>query len=94
MPIEEAAALAPEIELKALIEDQAPENSKIERVIVMSPDYLKKLSVITASTPKNVLQSYFLWKAVQSFSSYVDAEAVKPYRRFVNVIAGKVINHE
>lgn len=89
MPIEEAAALAPEIELKALIEDQAPENSKIERVIVMSPDYLKKLSVITASTPKNVLQSYFLWKAVQSFSSYVDAEAVKPYRRFVNVIAGK-----
>jgi endothelin-converting enzyme len=90
MLIEEAAAIAPEIELKALIEGQAPQNSKIERVIVMTPDYLKELSVILAATPREVLQSYFIWKAVQSASAYVDADAVKPYRRFVNVLAGKV----
>jgi len=90
MPIEEAAAIAPEIQLKALIEGQAPENSKIKRVIVMTPSYISKLSVILASTPRNVLQSYFLWKAVQSFSSYIEADAVKPYKRFVNVLAGKV----
>lgn len=90
MLIDEADAIAPEIELKALLNSQAPPNSKIERVIVMTPDYLKHLSVILAGTDKEVLQSYFLWKAVQSFSSYVDAEAVKPYRRFINVLAGKV----
>jgi len=89
MPIEEAAAIAPEIQLKALIEGQAPENSKIKRVIVMTPSYISKLSVILASTPRNVLQSYFLWKAVQSFSSYIEADAVKPYKRFVNFLAGK-----
>ncbi|KAF1934863.1 endothelin-converting enzyme 1 [Clathrospora elynae] len=89
MLIDEAAAIAPEIELGALLEGQAPANSKIERVIVMTPKYLKELSIILAATDKEVLQSYFVWKAVQSFSSYVDADAIKPYRRFVNVLAGK-----
>ncbi|KAF1851270.1 zincin [Cucurbitaria berberidis CBS 394.84] len=89
MLIDEATAIAPEIELKALIADQAPTYSKVERVIVGSPKYLKELSIILAATDKEVLQSYFLWKAVQSFTSYIDTDAVKPYRRFVNVLAGK-----
>ncbi|CBY00824.1 similar to gi/215261233/pdb/3DWB/A Chain A [Plenodomus lingam JN3] len=89
MLIEEAAAIAPEIELKALIEGQAPEHTKVGRVIVMTPDYLKQLSVILATTEDDVLQSYFLWKAIQSLSTYIDADAIKPYRRFVNVLAGK-----
>jgi endothelin-converting enzyme len=90
MLIDEANAIAPEIELKALLDGLAPANSKIERVIVMAPKYLKELSVILAATDKEVVQSYFVWKAVQSMSSYVDAEAVKPYKRFRNVLAGKV----
>jgi endothelin-converting enzyme len=90
MLIDEADAIAPEIELKALLDGLAPANSKIERVIVMAPKYLKELSVILAATDKEVVQSYFVWKAVQSMSSYVDAEAVKPYKRFRNVLAGKV----
>ncbi|KAI2487291.1 Endothelin-converting enzyme 1 [Pyrenophora tritici-repentis] len=89
MLIDEAAAIAPEIELKAFLAGQAPKDTKIERVIVMTPKYLKDLSTILAATPADVLQSYFLWKAVQSFSFYVDADAVKPYRRFVNMLAGK-----
>ncbi|USP78574.1 hypothetical protein yc1106_05848 [Curvularia clavata] len=89
MHIDEATALAPEIELKALLEAQAPKGTKVERVIVMSPKYLKDLSTILVATPKDVLQSYFVWKAVQSFSSYVEADAVKPYRRFSNVLSGK-----
>lgn len=90
MHIDDAAALAPEIELKALLEAQAPKDTKIERIIVMSPKYLKNLSNILAATPKEVLQAYFVWKAVQSFSFYVEADAVKPYRRFYNVLSGKV----
>jgi endothelin-converting enzyme len=83
-------AIAPEIELKALIAGQAPRDSKVERVIVTTPDYLKDLSIILAATPRDVLQSYFIWKAVQSGSAYIDADLVKPYRRFLNVLAGKV----
>lgn len=90
MHIDEAAALVPEVDLKALLAAQAPKDTKVERVIVTSPNYLKALSKIVAETPKDVLQSYFIWKAVQSFSHYVEADAIKPYQRFVNVLSGKV----
>jgi endothelin-converting enzyme len=90
MLIDEAAAIAPEIELEALLHGLAPANSKIERVIVMAPKYMKELSIILAATDKEVLQSYFIWKAVQSYAPYIDADAVKPYKRFRNVLAGKV----
>tara|TARA_R110002003_G_scaffold48_19_gene4104 strand:- start:3895 stop:4815 length:921 start_codon:yes stop_codon:yes gene_type:complete len=90
MSIDEADAIAPEIGLKAVLYGLAPPDSKIERVIVMAPDYLKDLSLILAATDKEVLQAYFAWKAVQSFSGYIDADAVKPYKRFRNVLAGKV----
>ncbi|WDK12640.1 peptidase family M13 [Colletotrichum graminicola] len=90
MSIDEASALTPEIELTALIHDLAPEGFVVQRVIVMAPKYMSELSTILAETDKEIIQNYFIWKAVQSFSSYVDADAVKPYRRFVNELAGKV----
>jgi hypothetical protein len=46
MLIDEADAIAPEIELKALISDLAPANVNFARIIVMAPKYLKELSVI------------------------------------------------
>jgi endothelin-converting enzyme len=90
MKLDRAAAIAPEIEIRALIEGLAQSDSKVERVIVMAPNYLKQLSSILAATDREVMQGYFLWKAVQSLSSYVEADAVKPYKRFRNVLAGKV----
>lgn len=90
MLIDEADAIAPEIELKALISGLAPSGADFGRVIVMAPKYLKELSIILAATDKEVVQNYFLWKAVQSLASYVDADAVKPYKRFRNVLSGKV----
>lgn len=90
MLIDEASALAPEIELTALIHELSPEGFIVERVIVTAPKYMSELSTILSGTDKEVIQNYFLWKAIQSFSSYVDADAVKPYRRFVNELAGKV----
>lgn len=90
MLIDEASALAPEIELTALIHDLVPEGFVVERVIVMSPKYMTELSTILSGTDKEVIQNYFIWKAVQSLSSYVDADALKPYKRFKNELAGKV----
>jgi endothelin-converting enzyme len=90
MKIDDAASLTPEIDLKGLLRELAPEHVGIDRVIVMAPDYQKKLSSIISDTDSEVMENYFLWKAVQSFSEYVDADAVKPYKRFVNELAGKV----
>ncbi|TDZ38965.1 Endothelin-converting enzyme-like protein [Colletotrichum trifolii] len=89
MLIDEAAALTPEIELTALIHDLAPDGFVVERVIVAAPKYMTELNTILAETDEEVIQNYFIWKAVQAFYSYVDADAVKPYRGFVNELAGK-----
>lgn len=90
MSLDNANDLAPEIDLKGLIHELAPKHVGVDRVIVMAPDYQKKLSSILAETDSEVVMNYFVWKAVQSLSGYVDADEVKPYRRFVNELAGKV----
>ncbi|KAK1673389.1 peptidase family M13 [Colletotrichum godetiae] len=89
MLIDEASALAPEIELTALIHDLVPEGFVVERVIVMSPKYMTELSTILSGTDNEVIQNYFVWKAIQSLGSYVDADALKPYKHFKNELAGK-----
>ncbi|KAM0275049.1 hypothetical protein ACHAQH_007610 [Verticillium albo-atrum] len=89
MILDEAAALAPEVKLTGLIHDLAPDNFVVNRVIVSSPKYLKALSAILSDTPSDVLHNYFAWKAVQSFAFAVEADEVKPYKRFVNELSGK-----
>lgn len=90
MALDDANQLAPEIDLKGLLHVLAPKSVKIDRIIVMAPEYQSKLSSILKETDSEVVMNYFVWKAVQSLSSYVDAEEVKPYKRFVNELAGKV----
>jgi endothelin-converting enzyme len=91
MSLDDAAALTPQVGLADLVSGLAPSGEKVDRVIVMAPKYMKALSTILSETPANVLQSYFLWKAVQSFSSYIKANEIKPYQQFQNELAGKVL---
>lgn len=90
MAIDEAADLTPQLELKALIQGLAPRDVDVTRVIVMSPDYQRELSSIINQTDAKVLQSYFIWKTVQSFAGYIEADTIKPYKQFKNELVGKV----
>lgn len=89
MALEDANKLAPEVDLKGLLHELAPKDVSIDRVIVMAPDYQSKLSSILKDTSSEVVMNYFLWKAIQSFSSYIEADELKPYKRFLNELAGK-----
>ncbi|KAF2443913.1 peptidase family M13 [Karstenula rhodostoma CBS 690.94] len=89
MAVNDAADLTPQVDLKALIQDLAPGDVDVTRVIANTPEYQKKLSLIIDETDVKVLQSYFIWKAVQSFSGYIEADAIKPYKRFTNELVGK-----
>ncbi|KAL5435389.1 hypothetical protein PMIN07_011990 [Paraphaeosphaeria minitans] len=89
MAVNEAANLTPQVDLKALLHDLAPSDIDITRVIVNTPEYQKRLSSIIDETDAKVLQSYFVWKTVQSFSGYIEADAIKPYKRFTNELVGK-----
>ncbi|KAK0744658.1 hypothetical protein B0T21DRAFT_358132 [Apiosordaria backusii] len=93
MSLQDASALAPKIDLAHIISTLASEN-KVERLIVTSPKYLKELQKIIDETDAAVVQNYFVWKVVQAFYSYVDSPVVKPYKGFVNELAGKDPNSE
>jgi endothelin-converting enzyme len=90
MSLEDADKLAPEIGLNGVIAGLASEGAIVPQLIVMAPAYMKSLSKILSETKKDVLQSYFVWKAVQSLAHYIDADAIKPYNHLLNVLAGKV----
>jgi endothelin-converting enzyme len=93
MSLADADSLTPQIHLSKIIDNLAPSDFKTRRLIVMSPQYMKDLTSILNNTSKEVLQTYFLWKAVQAFSPDIEADAIKPYRRFANELQGKVSFH-
>ncbi|KAG9244303.1 peptidase family M13 [Calycina marina] len=89
MTIKQASNLTPDIQLGSIISSLAPPNVKTDRLIVNSPEYMRHLSTILSVTPRDVLQSYFQWKVIQEYSEVVEAEELKPYSRFTNVLSGK-----
>ncbi|KAK5019059.1 hypothetical protein LTR16_000941 [Cryomyces antarcticus] len=89
MSLQDADTLTPQVHFSRLVDGLAPSNVKTTRLIVGAPQYMKDLAEILSNTPKDVLQVYFLWKAVQSFASAIEADAVKPYKRFSNGLQGK-----
>lgn len=89
MSLKDASALTPKIDLARVIAGLSG-GQDVNRLIVGAPQYLKDLQTILEETDQAVLQNYFSWKAVQAFYPYVSSLAVKPYKRFVNELAGKV----
>lgn len=92
MTLQEADSLAPEIKLSKILNGLVPSDYEIKRLINMSPSYMREMNSIVSKTPKEVIQTYLLWKAIQAFSSRVESDALKPYKRFLNELQGKVLN--
>jgi endothelin-converting enzyme len=90
MSLKEASSLAPQLQLSTILNGLAPSDVQVDRLIVMSPTYMTNLSSILDQTPKKVLQTYLVWKAIQTYSSVVEADEVKPYTEFSNELEGKV----
>ena len=90
MSLKDAEALAPELKLSEVLKDLVPSKYKLDRVIVMAPQYLKDISKLLSDTPEQTLHTYFLWKAIQAFSSFVEADAVTPILRLRNELSGQV----
>lgn len=90
MSLKDTDALTPDLHISKLIESLSPTDVKTDRVIVMAPQYLKDLNKLISSTPKSVFNTYFQWKVIQAFYPYVEADAITPYKRFVNELQGKV----
>ena len=90
MALNTTSALVPQIDLQGLIKGRAPSNFTVSKLIVSAPKYLKDLGPVLESTPNDVLLSFFIWKVIMSYESYIEADETRPYRQFTNELAGRV----
>jgi endothelin-converting enzyme len=91
MSLDSATALCPEIDLQGIVNALTRSTrTKVDRVIVNQPKYLKNLSQILNETPQSILHKFFTWRAIQSLGDYVESDALLPWRKFHNEIQGKV----
>ena len=93
MSLADADKLTPPLHLAKIINNLAPSHAKPERIIVMAPSYMKNLTTLLSDTPKETLQTYLLWKAIQAYGAYIEADAVVPLKQFANELQGKVSSH-
>lgn len=56
----------------------------------MAPDYLHKLNTILKETSEETIHVYLMWKQIQAYWSFVEADAVLPLKEFSNELQGKV----
>ncbi|KAG9234476.1 peptidase family M13 [Amylocarpus encephaloides] len=89
MTLKEADGLAPQIHLAELIGKLEPTKVQTKGLIVSSPSYMSNLTSILSASSRGTLQTYFTWKAIQAYASYVEADEIKPYTRFANDLQGK-----
>jgi endothelin-converting enzyme len=62
---------------------------KVDWAIVTDPKYFKELCKILSDTSENTIQLFFIWKAIQSYSGYVESDALLPYKRFSKELQGQ-----
>lgn len=92
MSLKDADELTPQIHLASIISALSPSDVKTNRIIVASPDYMQNLTGILSGATREVVQTYFIWKFVQSYASVIEADELRPYSRFRNELQGKVEN--
>lgn len=89
MKLSETKKALPQLSLDHVIRELAPKDYAPEQIIVASPSYLEAVAHILDKTPKSVVQAYLVWKTVQSYSSRIEDDALKPLERFNNQLQGK-----
>src|SRR4051812_33733863 len=81
MTLSQATQLIPELPLKESIRTLAPATYTGDRVIVVSPGFMKNVSDLLSTTPTHTLQPYFLWRAITNYQGQTIApDALKPFK--------------
>ena len=86
--LQETQALLPELSFQRIISSKKPDRLP-DKLIVGSPAYLKAVSAVLRRSTKQTVQLYLFWKVVQAYGSEVESDAIKPLKRFDNVLRGK-----
>lgn len=92
--IKETQSLLPEISFSDIISKFAPSSYKGDRLIVISPSYMKSLSRILRKAPRETVRMYLRWKTIQKYVDRVEDPKVEPLRKLNNKFAGRDTSEE
>lgn len=81
----------PQISISSLIAQHAP-GLLPTTIILGEPDYLDLLSELLDETAQETLRTYFTWRIVQSYASYVMSDLSTTLSQFYNKLNGRDVN--
>ena len=91
MTLSKFDALIPQISLEALTSELAPSMYRAaspDSVVVLSPGYIQKLSLLLQKTPKDTQQAFLVWKSIQELADGVKHPAVDKLKKFNTKLRG------
>ncbi|RSM04172.1 hypothetical protein CEP52_006976 [Fusarium oligoseptatum] len=80
--IEDIQKLAPQLNYEYVVKQLAPKGYKADKVAFSTQGYYKNLSDIISETPAEVIQTFFVWKAITALSPYVETELTNAWNAF------------
>lgn len=76
MSLSAATELAPSLSLDKIIHSLAPPNYTVGQIIVQSPSFLAAVNEVASQAPKAVIQSWMIWRAINSFAPSISSPAL------------------
>ncbi|ORY64027.1 peptidase family M13 [Pseudomassariella vexata] len=86
--VSEARTIAPAIGLDSVIEGLVPSDYNVDSMLLAFPEFLANVSQILTETDKATVQSYLIWKTIDTYADAVQGPEVAPISRFYNVMNG------
>jgi endothelin-converting enzyme len=80
--ITEIQEIAPQLNFKYVVDQLAPEGFNDSKIAFTSAELYKNISQKFSQTPPEVIQTFFLWKAIAAVSTYVDSPQTEAYNKW------------
>ncbi|KAI8717735.1 hypothetical protein NCS52_00850300 [Fusarium sp. LHS14.1] len=87
--IEDIQKLAPQLNYEYVVKQLAPKGYRADKVAFSTQGYYKTLSEVLSETPAEVIQTFFVWKAIAALSPYVETELTNAWNAFFQQQQGK-----
>ncbi|EXM16266.1 hypothetical protein FOTG_15371 [Fusarium oxysporum f. sp. vasinfectum 25433] len=77
--ISDIQEVAPQLNFKYVVDQLAPEGFNDSKIVFTSAELYRNISQKFSQTPPEVIQTFFLWKAIAAVSTYVDSPQTEAY---------------
>ncbi|KAK7421074.1 hypothetical protein QQX98_002432 [Neonectria punicea] len=86
--LDEVKSIAKGLNYEYVIDQLAPKGYVPERILFPSTSYFGNLSLAISETPVEVIETFFIWKAISTLSPYIESEETNAYNEFLKKSQG------